>query len=79
MGQLCRQIEKNNANKKCLARAFNAATPDSQHLREFGWRRGCPSEYYPLLQPAKAEIKGIVGTWEVHVIDALRPTSIEPS
>ena len=35
-------------------------------------------QYYPLLQGAKDENKGIVGTWEVEVIDALRPISGEP-
>ena len=36
------------------------------------------NQYYPLLQGAKDENKGIVGTWEVDVIDALRPLSSEP-
>jgi hypothetical protein len=36
------------------------------------------NQYYPLLQNAKDENKGIVGTWEVDVIDALRPMSSEP-
>ena len=36
------------------------------------------NQYYPLLQGAKDENKGIVGTWEVGVIDALRPMSNEP-
>ena len=40
-----------------------------------GWRPGFPelpeNQYYPLLQGAKDENKGIVGTWEVDVIDAL--------
>ncbi len=35
-------------------------------------------QYYPLLQGAKDENKGIVGTWEVEVIDALRPIGGEP-
>jgi nicotinamidase-related amidase len=47
-----------------------------------GWRPGFPElpqdQYYPLLQGAKDENKGIVGTWEVDVIDALRPISGEP-
>src|SRR5262249_22735204 len=36
------------------------------------------NQHYPLLQGAKDENKGIVGTWEVDVIDALRPMSNEP-
>ena len=36
------------------------------------------NQYYPLLQGAKDENKGIVGTWEVDVIDALRPMASEP-
>ena len=47
-----------------------------------GWRPGFPelpeNQYYPLLQGAKDENKGIVGTWEVDVIDALRPMASEP-
>jgi hypothetical protein len=79
---LCRQIEKNNAIK-------NAQSVLSARNRglltifvNIGWRPGFPelpeNQYYPLLQGAKDENKGIVGTWEVDVIDALRPMASEP-
>ena len=80
---LCRQIEKNNAIKN--AQGVLATARNRGMLTIFvniGWRPGFPelpeNQYYPLLQGAKDENKGIVGTWEVDVIDALRPMSNEP-
>jgi nicotinamidase-related amidase len=80
---LCRQIEKNGA----IANAQKAlATARGRGLLtifvNIGWRPGFPelpeNQYYPLLQGAKDENKGIVGTWEVDVIDALKPQADEP-
>jgi len=80
---LCRQIEKNNAIRN--AQSVLATARNRGMLTIFvniGWRSGFPElpedQYYPLLQGAKDENKGIVGTWEVDVIDALRPMSNEP-
>jgi biuret amidohydrolase len=80
---LCRQIEKNNAIRN--AQSVLATARNRGMLTIFvniGWRPGFPelpeNQYYPLLQGAKDENKGIVGTWEVDVIDALRPISNEP-
>jgi nicotinamidase-related amidase len=80
---LCRQIEKNNAIKN--AQSVLATARNRGLLTIFvniGWRPGFPelpeNQYYPLLQGAKDENKGIVGTWEVDVIDALRPMASEP-
>ena len=80
---LCRQIEKNGAIKHAknvldIARNRGMLTI----FVNIGWRPGFPelpeNQYYPLLQGAKDENKGIVGTWEVDVIDALRPAHNEP-
>jgi nicotinamidase-related amidase len=80
---LCRQIEKNgaiaNAQKVLsIARARNLLTI----FVNIGWRPGFPelpeNQYYPLLQGAKDANKGIIGTWEVDVIDALKPQPGEP-
>jgi nicotinamidase-related amidase len=80
---LCRQIEKNNAVKNAqnvlsIARNRGMLTI----FVNIGWRRGFPelpaNQYYPLLQGAKDENKGLLGTWEVDVIDALRPAANEP-
>jgi Isochorismatase family len=80
---LCRQIEKNNAIRN--AQGVLATARNRGMLTIFvniGWRPGFPelpeNQYYPLLQGAKDENKGIVGTWEVDVIDALRPMTNEP-
>jgi nicotinamidase-related amidase len=80
---LCRQIEKNNAIRN--AQSVLATARNRGMLTIFvniGWRPGFPelpeNQYYPLLQGAKDENKGIVGTWEVDVIDALRPMNNEP-
>jgi nicotinamidase-related amidase len=80
---LCRQIEKNNAIRN--AESVLATARNRGMLTIFvniGWRPGFPelpeNQHYPLLQGAKEENKGIVGTWEVDVIDALRPMTNEP-
>ena len=80
---LCRQIEKNNAitnAQSVLATARNRGLLTI--FVNIGWRPGFPelpeNQYYPLLQGAKDENKGIIGTWEVDVIDALRPNANEP-
>ena len=66
---LCRQIEKNNAVKN--AQSVLATARNRGLLTIFvniGWRLGFPelpeNQYYPLLQGAKDENKGLVGTWE---------------
>lgn len=80
---LCPQIEKNNAIRNAqnvlkVARARGMLTI----FVNIGWRAGFPelpeNQYYPLLQGAKDENKGIIGTWEVDVIDALKPNKNEP-
>jgi nicotinamidase-related amidase len=79
---LCPQIEKNNAIKNAQK---VLATARSRGLLtifvNIGWRPGFPempeNQYYPLLQDAKDESKGIIGTWEVEVIDALKPDKNE--
>ena len=75
---LCRQIIKNAQNVLATARNRGMLTI----FVNIGWRPGFPelpqNQYYPLLQGAKDENKGIVGTWEVDVIDALRPAANEP-
>src|ERR1700679_2682906 len=80
---LCRQIEKSGAIAN--AQRELATARDRGLLTIFvniGGRPGFPelpeNQYYPLLQGAKDENKGIVGTWEVNVIDALRPLNNEP-
>ena len=80
---LCRQIEKNSAIKN--AQSVLSTARNRGVLTIFvniGWRPGFPelpeNQYYPLLQSAKDDNKGIVGTWEVDVIDALRPVANEP-
>jgi nicotinamidase-related amidase len=79
---LCHQIEKNNAIKNAqkvltLARSRGMLIV----FVNIGWRPGFPelpeNQYYPLLQGAKDENKGIIGTWEVDVIDALKPNKNE--
>jgi nicotinamidase-related amidase len=80
---LCRQIDKNGAianAQKVLAMARSRGLLTI--FVNIGWRAGFPelpeNQYYPLLQGAKDENKGIIGTWEVDVIDALKPQSNEP-
>ena len=80
---LCRQIEKNNAIRNAQSVLATARTRGMLTIFvNIGWRSGFPElpedQYYPLLQGAKDENKGIVGTWEVDVIDALRPMGNEP-
>lgn len=79
---LCRQIEKNGAVRN--AQSVLSVARSRGMLTVFvniGWRAGFPElpadQYYPLLQGAKDENKGIIGTWEVDVIDALRPNKNE--
>ncbi len=76
------QIKKNNsiANAQKVLRAAR----ERRMLTIFvniGWRAGFPelsdNQFYPLLQGAKDENKGIIGTWDVEVIDALKPISSE--
>lgn len=76
------QIEKNgsiNNSKRILAAARDKAMPVI--FVNIGWRPGFPElpahQYYPLLQGAKDENKGIIGSWDVDVIDALKPTAQE--
>jgi nicotinamidase-related amidase len=79
---LCKQIEKGNSIKNAqkvltLARSRGLLIV----FVNIGWRPGFPelpeNQYYPLLQGAKDENKGIIGTWEVDVIDALKPNKNE--
>ena len=80
---LCRQIEKSDAIRNAQNVLNTARTRGLLTIFvNIGWRPGFPelpeNQYYPLLQGAKDENKGIVGTWEVDVIDALRPARDEP-
>jgi nicotinamidase-related amidase len=80
---LCRQIEKNGAIKNAQNVLAIARTRGMLTIFvNIGWRPGFPelpeNQHYPLLQGAKDENKGLIGTWEVDVIDALRPISNEP-
>ncbi len=76
------QIVKNNSIKNAqnvlkAARATGMLTL----FVNIGWRAGFPElpgdQYYPLLQGAKDENKGIIGSWDVDVIDALKPNKDE--
>ena len=76
------QIKKNNSIEN--AQKVLRAARDRGMLTIFvniGWRAGFPelpdNQFYPLLQGAKDENKGIIGTWDVEVIDALKPISTE--
>jgi nicotinamidase-related amidase len=75
---LCSQIEK-GASLKSAQNVLQAARRRGMLtiFVNIGWRAGFPelpeNQYYPLLQGAKDENKGIIGSWEVEVIDALRP------
>ena len=76
------QIEKNNSIKN--AQAVLKAAREAGMLTIFvniGWREGFPempeNQFYPLLQGAKDENKGIIGSWDVDVIDALKPNKKE--
>jgi nicotinamidase-related amidase len=80
---LCRQIEKNGAIANAQKVLATARTRGMLTIFvNIGWRPGFPelpeNQYYPLLQGAKDENKGIIGTWEVDVIDALKPHRDEP-
>lgn len=77
------QIEKNNSIKN--AQNVLKAARDKGMLTIFvniGWREGFPElpedQFYPLMQGAKDANKGIIGTWDVDVIDALKPAKGEP-
>lgn len=79
---LCGQIEKNNAVKNAQNVLKAARTRGMLTIFvNIGWRVGFPElphdQYYPLLQGAKDENKGIIGSWEVEVIEALRPQKDE--
>ena len=76
------QITKNNSIYN--AQKVLDAARDRGMLTIFvniGWRAGFPelpdNQFYPLLQGAKDENKGIIGSWDVEVIDALKPTRNE--
>lgn len=76
------QIEKNNAIKSAQKVLTTARSRGMLTIFvNIGWRAGFPempeNQYYPLLQGAKDENKGIIGTWEVEVIDALKPDKNE--
>ncbi len=76
------QVKKNNsiANaKKALAAARKRGMLTV--FVNIAWRPGYPempkNQYYPLMQGAKDANKGLVGTWDVEVISALKPTAKE--
>lgn len=76
------QIKKNDSIKH--AQAVLEAARAKHMLTIFvniGWRAGFPElpedQYYPLLQGAKDAGKGILGSWDVKVIDALKPKAGE--
>jgi len=79
---LCPQIEKNNAigNAQTVLRTARNRGMLTIFVN-IGWRAGFPelpeNQYYPLLQGAKDENKGVIGSWEVDVIDALKPAAHE--
>jgi len=72
------QIVKNNSIEN--ARTVLNAAREKRMLVVFvniGWRPGFPempkNQYYPLMQGAKDENKGLIGSWDVDVIDELKP------
>ena len=76
------QVKKNNSienAKKALAAARKAGMLTI--FVNIGWRPGFPempkNQYYPLMQGAKDANKGIIGTWDVDVIDDLKPEENE--
>lgn len=76
------QIAKNNSIKNAQ-KVLKAARHDNMLtiFVNIGWRAGFPelpvNQYYPLLQGARDENKGIIGSWDVAVIDALKPKKHE--
>ncbi|MBD3210574.1 isochorismatase family protein [Candidatus Micrarchaeota archaeon] len=72
------QVKKNNSIKYAK-RALKAARDKGMLVIyvNIGWRPGFPElpakQYYPLLQGAKDTNSGIIGSWDVEVIDALKP------
>ena len=76
------QIEQNNSIRN--AQKVLSTAREKGMLTIFvniGWREGFPelpeNQFYPLLQGAKDENKGIIGSWDVEVIDALKPNRNE--
>jgi nicotinamidase-related amidase len=72
------QIVKNNSIENARA-VLNAARKKGMLVVfvNIGWRPGFPempkNQYYPLMQGAKDENKGLIGSWDVDVIDELKP------
>lgn len=72
------QIKKNNSIPNAK-KVLDAARKKGMMVIfvNIGWRPGFPElpakQYYPLMQGAKDANKGIIGTWEVDVIDELKP------
>ena len=75
------QVAKNNSIENAK-KVLNAAREKGMLVVfvNIGWRPGFPEmpkdQYYPLMQGAKDENKGLIGSWDVDVIDELKP---EPS
>lgn len=76
------QVVKNNSIEN--AKKVLKAARDKGMLIIYvniGWRPGFPevpaNQYYPLIQGAKDENKGIIGSWDVDVIDELKPEKNE--
>lgn len=76
------QIVKNDSIKHAQ-RVLEAARAKNMPIIyvNIGWRAGFPElpahQHYPLLQGAKDANKGIIGTSDVDVIDALKPKTGE--
>lgn len=72
------QVVKNNSIENAK-KALKAARDKGMMVVfvNIGWRPGFPEmpadQYYPLMQGAKDENKGIIGSWDVDVIDELKP------
>ena len=72
------QVKKNNSIQNAK-KVLNAARKKGMLIIfvNIGWRKGFPElpakQYYPLLQGAKDNNKGIMGTWGIKVIDELKP------
>jgi len=76
--QIARNDSINNA-KKVLRAARDKGMPII--FVNIGWMPGFPEipakQYYPLLQGAKDANKGIIGSWDVEVIEDLKPRESE--
>ncbi len=76
------QVKKNNSIKNAK-KVLKAAREKGMLVIyvNIGWRTGFPEvpkkQYYPLIQGAKDENKGIVGSWDVEVISSLKPKKDE--